>query len=124
MNKVVVFFAEGFEEIEGLTVVDLLRRAGIQVEMVTIKEDSLFVTGAHKIQIKADTYAKDVDYSNVDMVVLPGGMPGTLNLGSCKLVTDTVMDFYKAGKCYLCCTKYFGGFRNHGRKTRRVLSGI
>ena len=98
MNKVVVFFAEGFEEIEGLTVVDLLRRAGIQVEMVTIKEDSLFVTGAHKIQIKADTYAKDVDYSNVDMVVLPGGMPGTLNLGSCKLVTDTVMDFYKAGK--------------------------
>lgn len=98
MNKVVVFLAEGFEEIEGLTVVDLLRRAGITVEMAAIKEDSLSVVGAHKIQIQADTYAKDVDFSKVDMVVLPGGMPGTLNLGSCKLVTDTVMDFYQAGK--------------------------
>lgn len=98
MSKVVVFFAEGFEEIEGLTVVDMLRRAGVEVKIASIREDSLNVTGAHKIQIQADTYAKDVDFSKVDMVVLPGGMPGTTNLGACKLVTDTVKDFFHAGK--------------------------
>lgn len=97
MSKVIVFLANGFEEIEGLTVVDLLRRAGITVETVSIS-DSLTVTGAHNIQVLADTLIGDASLSDGDMVVLPGGMPGTLNLGNCKQVTDTVMDYFKQGK--------------------------
>lgn len=80
MAKVCVFTADGFEEVEGLTVVDLLRRAGEEVLMVSIS-DNLSVTGSHGIEIKADVFFDDVDYSTVDMLVLPGGMPGTRHLG-------------------------------------------
>lgn len=97
MSKVIVFLANGFEEIEGLTVVDLLRRADINVETVSIS-DSLTVTGAHNISVSADTLIKDASLSDADMVVLPGGMPGTLNLGNCKLVTDTVTEYFNQGK--------------------------
>lgn len=74
MAKVCVFTADGFEEVEGLTVVDLLRRAGEEVLMVSIS-DNLSVTGSHGIEIKADVFFEDVDYSTVDLLVLPGGMP-------------------------------------------------
>ena len=97
MSKVVVFLADGFEEIEGLTVVDLLRRAEIQVIMASIMGRES-VTGAHGITVNADALAEEVDFSDADMVVLPGGMPGTLNLGKCTLVTDKVMEFFKEGK--------------------------
>ena len=80
MAKVCVFTADGFEEVEGLTVVDLLRRAGEEVLMVSIS-DNLSVTGSHGIEIKADVFFDDVDYSTVDLLVLPGGMPGTVHLG-------------------------------------------
>lgn len=80
MAKVCVFTADGFEEVEGLTVVDLLRRAGEEVLMVSIS-DNLSVTGSHGIEIKADVFFDDVDYSTVDLLLLPGGMPGTVHLG-------------------------------------------
>lgn len=79
MKKVSVFLAEGFEEIEGLTVVDILRRAGVHTDMVSIN-DSLQITGAHGITVKADITFEKMDFSDVDMLVLPGGMPGTLHL--------------------------------------------
>ena len=79
MANVCVFLAEGFEEVEGLTVVDLLRRAGEEVLMVSIGT-SLEVTGAHDIKVSADRLFEEVDYSDADMLVLPGGMPGTLHL--------------------------------------------
>lgn len=97
MSKVVVFLADGFEEIEGLTVVDMLRRAGITVITASIQSVKE-VKGAHNITVLADELVEDVDYKQVDMVVLPGGMPGTLHLGACKKVTDTVQEFFKAGK--------------------------
>lgn len=97
MSKVIVFLANGFEEIEGLTVVDLLRRADITVETVSIS-DSLTVTGAHNISVLADTLISDAALSDGDMVVLPGGMPGTLHLANCKQVTDTVTEYFKTGK--------------------------
>lgn len=97
MSKVLVFLANGFEEIEGLTVVDLLRRADITVETVSIS-DSLTVTGAHNISVLADTLIEDAALSDADMVVLPGGMPGTLHLGNCKQVTDTVTQYFNQGK--------------------------
>ena len=80
-KKVSVFLADGFEEIEGLTVVDLLRRAEIEVTTVSISEE-LTVHGAHGIDVQADKLFRDVNYEEQDLFVLPGGMPGTLNLGA------------------------------------------
>ena len=81
MSKVYVFLADGFEEIEGLTVVDLLRRAKIETEMVSVMETKQ-VKGSHGIEVSADSMFADNDYTDAQLLVLPGGMPGTLNLGS------------------------------------------
>jgi 4-methyl-5(b-hydroxyethyl)-thiazole monophosphate biosynthesis len=97
MSNVIVFLADGFEEIEGLTVVDLLRRAGIKVTTVSIKEEKE-IMGAHQIQVMADVTLSQADFDGVDMLVLPGGMPGTLHLGECKVVTEKCVEFFKAGK--------------------------
>lgn len=76
---VYVFFAEGFEEVEGLSVVDVLRRAGITVQMVGIKEKK--VRGAHGINIEMDVLIDEIDENQpVEALVLPGGIPGTTNL--------------------------------------------
>ena len=79
MNEVCVFLAEGFEEIEGLTVVDLLRRAGIETRTVSIMGQEE-IKGAHGIIVKADSLFENTDFSEVKMLVLPGGMPGTIRL--------------------------------------------
>ena len=97
MAKVCVFLAEGFEEVEGLTVVDLLRRAGEEVLMVSIGT-SLEVTGSHGIKVSADRLFEEVDYSDADMLVLPGGMPGTLHLGEHKGLTELLIKFNEADK--------------------------
>ena len=97
MSKAVVFFAEGTEECEALLVVDLLRRGKVEV-IVASASGSLTVTGSHKIPVTTDALAEDVDYSDVDLVVLPGGIPGTPNLAANKTVTDTVKAFAAAGK--------------------------
>ena len=98
MKKAVVFLADGLEEIEGLTVVDLLRRVGVQVTMVSIKEKERRVTGAHNIGIQADCFFEYVDFADKDLLVLPGGMPGTTNLGSHAGVTGQIRKFYEEGK--------------------------
>ncbi len=97
MKKIAVFFAEGYEEIEGLTVVDLCRRAGIQVEMVSVT-DSLQVTGSHQIPVIMDKFLADVDFSELDMIVLPGGMPGTRNLEKVPALMEQVKAFAADGK--------------------------
>ncbi len=97
MANVYVFTADGFEEIEGLTVVDLMRRAGAQVQMVSIS-DGLAVKGSHGIEIKADTFFDDVDFDQADLMVLPGGMPGTLHLGEHEGLTGLLQDFAAKGK--------------------------
>lgn len=74
-----VFFAEGFEEIEAVTVVDVLRRAGLGITMVSVS-DGLSVTGAHGIEIKTDKLFGAVNFDDADILILPGGMPGTNNL--------------------------------------------
>ena len=76
MAKVAVILAEGFEEIEALTVVDVLRRANITCHMVGFEDR---VTGSHAIQVQADRVF-DGDLSDYDMIVLPGGMPGSAHL--------------------------------------------
>ncbi len=79
MLKVCVFLADGFEEVEGLTVVDLLRRADVDVTMVSVM-DKRKITGAHNITVEADKLFDEIDYKDVDGLVLPGGMPGTTHL--------------------------------------------
>lgn len=92
-----VFLADGFEEIEGLTVVDILRRAGVETRTVSITEQKL-VTGSHQIPITADCCIGDTDFSEAELLVLPGGMPGTRYLGACKKLTDLLLKFFREGK--------------------------
>ena len=91
-----IFFADGFEEIEGLTVVDMFRRAGISIQTVSIS-DSLTVTGSHDIKVQADCLLKDFDFNTVEMLILPGGMPGTTNLSKCEPLCDALMQFSRQG---------------------------
>lgn len=97
MSKVYVFLAEGFEEIEGLTVVDLLRRAKIDTEMVSVMEGRQ-ITGSHGIKVTADSMFADVDFADADVLVLPGGMPGTLNLGKHEGLCELLKKHYEAEK--------------------------
>lgn len=94
---IAVFFANGYEEIEALTVVDLTRRAGIETWMVSITEEKN-VTGSHGITVSMDKTLKEIDFNEVEMIVLPGGMPGTLNLEACEPLMEKVKEFDKAGK--------------------------
>ena len=80
---VYVFLADGVEEIEALTVVDMCRRAGLDLKTVAIGRDRS-VTGRSDITVEADIRLKDVDWDAADMLVLPGGMPGTKNLEECE----------------------------------------
>ena len=97
MSKVCVFLADGFEEIEGLTVVDILRRAGIKTETVSImgrKE----IHGAHQITVTSDSLFEETDMEDADMLVLPGGMPGTLNLKEHEGLRELLTSFDKRQK--------------------------
>ena len=93
-GEVVVFFADGFEESEGLLVVDLLRRASINVVMAstTGKRD---VKSSRGILIQTDCLAENVNYENAQMIVLPGGRIGTENLKNNELVKKQCIDFAK-----------------------------
>ncbi len=97
MAKVYIFLANGFEEIEGLTVVDLLRRANIEITMVSIT-GSQYVAGSHRIEVKADALFEDLDYSDADMLVLPGGMPGTKYLSEHVGLDKLLKTFHSSGK--------------------------
>lgn len=94
---VYMHLAEGFEEIEALTVVDILRRADIDVQTVSMTGSEL-VEGAHKIPVIADILFEEADYSSANMIVLPGGMPGTLNLEKHKGLKEEMLKFHKNGK--------------------------
>jgi len=97
MSKLGIFMADGCEEIEGLTVVDIARRSDIEVVMISIT-DKREVVGAHNIVFHADALATEVNYEELDGVILPGGMPGTLNLGADATVDKVIKEFAEAGK--------------------------
>ena len=97
MSEVCVFLADGFEKIEGLTTVDVLRRAGISVETVSIMGKKK-VIGSHKIIVKADKKFEKADFSDTKMMVLPGGLTGTRNLGEHKGLAEVIEKFDKEGK--------------------------
>lgn len=97
MAKIYEFLANGFEDIEGLATVDILRRGGIDVVTVSVT-GSEFVETAHGITLKADAIFEDVDFSDADMLLLPGGMPGASNLNAHKGVREALLKHNEAGK--------------------------
>lgn len=99
MSKVYVFMADGTEEVEALTVVDLLLRAGITVQMVSIMKDKQ-IEGAHQIGIRTDLLFDEADYGDGDMIVLPGGGTGTRHLMEHEGLRQ-VLGQYKQNKKYL-----------------------
>ncbi len=97
MKKVYIFLADGFEEIEAITPIDVIRRAEIEVVTVSISDEKT-VTGAHQIPMLADAIFKDCDFNDAELLVLPGGMPGTLNLNKHEALKKLLVDFSKQGK--------------------------
>lgn len=98
MKKVYAFFAEGFEEVEALMVIDLLRRTKkVEVVTVSVTEDKM-VNSSHSFNIMADEVITNIDFEEGDMIFLPGGVPGTPNLSACKLLTDNIIEYNKKGK--------------------------
>ena len=97
MKKVYVFLADGFEDVEALIPVDVLRRGGVDVTTVSISDFPL-VTSAHGVNIEADIMFEQGDFSDADLIFLPGGMPGAKNLFEHKGVCKAVVDQFAAGR--------------------------
>ncbi len=97
MGTVYVFFADGFEEIEALTVVDVLRRAGVTTQIVSVTPDEI-VVGAHKVPILCDVNFENCDFYDAEMLVLPGGMPGAETLSNDVRLSKLIKDFASKGK--------------------------
>lgn len=97
MKKVLLFLADGFEEIEALTTVDVLRRAGVQVTTVSINPTEM-VIGAHGIPVMADGLFADCTPAEADMLILPGGMPGAANLDAHEGLRAAISAHAEAGK--------------------------
>lgn len=102
MKKVAVLLADGFETIEALTVVDILRRAEICCD--TFALEGIEVCSSHKIIVKADKNIDDNEIRDYDCIVLPGGMPGAKNLKDDSRVIELIRDFNNKGKliCAIC----------------------
>ncbi len=101
--KCALFLAEGFEECEALITVDLLRRAEIQIDMVSIM-NSKYVKSSHEIEIKSDYLWDEIDVAQYDGLILPGGKLGTMNLESFEPLKDALLEHFKLGKltCAIC----------------------
>ena len=97
MKTVFLFLADGFEEIEALATVDVLRRAGVQVTTVSINPTEL-VIGAHGIPVMADVLFEQAQYADADMLILPGGMPGAANLDAHEGLRRLITAHAEAGK--------------------------
>ncbi len=114
MSKAAVFFGTGYEEIEALTVVDILRRAGIETDMVSIMGQKS-VTGSHKIMVEMDKLFAEVDFDALDMIVLPGGGIGTDNLEAYEPLMKQVDRFVTEGRMVaaICAAPRILGHRGH-----------
>lgn len=114
MSRVSVFFATGFEEIEALAVVDLLRREKIETDMVSVTGDRT-VKGSHNIPVVTDKLLDEVDFDRTDVIVLPGGGEGTRNLEACESLMRQVDAFVakKRTVCAICAAPSILGHRGH-----------
>ena len=100
-----VFLADGFEEVEALTCIDVMRRAGMPVTTVSINP-GLEVTGAHGVTVLADSLLDDNAYDDAEWLVLPGGIPGAPNLAACEPLCDLLLaqDERGAGVAAICAS--------------------
>ena len=98
-KTIAIPLAEGFEEIEAITLIDLLRRAEFEVTTISINE-ALLVEGAHGIKVEADSKLIEVKEKSFDAVILPGGMPGTLNLKNSESLKSAVINWIDQGAAY------------------------
>ena len=96
-GKVYLFLANGLEEIEGLTVVDILRRGKVDIQTVSV-EGTKSIEGSHGIKLEADLTLEEADLTDGAMYVLPGGMPGTLHLGECEKLTKLLVEADREGR--------------------------
>ena len=97
--KAAEFIVEGFEQIEALTTVDLLRRAGITVDTISVFDEKN-VKSSHNVIIETDKNMKDIDFDDYDMLILPGG-PGTGNYEKSDLLLEKLLDFSKNNNKYI-----------------------
>ncbi|NFE68632.1 DJ-1/PfpI family protein [Clostridium sporogenes] len=97
MTKILVFIAEGFEEIEALTVVDVLRRANIQCDMCSISSNKE-IKGAHNILVNVDKTLEEIKSNEYNALVIPGGMPGATNLRDNNKLINLVKEFNRDKK--------------------------
>ena len=98
MAKVYVFLANGFEDVEALIPVDVLRRGGVEVVTVSVDNDSQMVESAHGVVMLADAVIADCDLTDADLLLLPGGMPGASNLFACEELRKALVYQQEAGK--------------------------
>lgn len=101
--KCLIFLADGFEDCEALITVDMLRRAGVRIDTVTIN-DTEKVTASHGVTMLADRVLKDTDPSDYDVLILPGGKKGTINLEADERVREAIQRHVSQGKlmCAIC----------------------
>lgn len=97
MGTVYAFFADGFEEIEAFTCVDVLIRAGLDVEMVSVTEKHL-IEGAHDVPVICGLLFNDLDFNDANLLLLPGGMPGAATLDKHEGLKELIAGFVKKGK--------------------------
>ena len=97
MKKAYLFFATGFEEVEALTVVDILRRGGVDCKTVSVTGD-YDVTSSHAVTIRADLLFEEQSLEDGDMLILPGGIPGTPNLKAHAGLDKLIRQYHEAGK--------------------------
>lgn len=97
--KVAIVLANGFEEIEAVSVIDILRRGGI--ESVIVGLDRNLVCGAHHIFIQSDILLDELDYNEFEAIVLPGGLPGADNLANSQKLTE-ILNSFDANNKYIC----------------------
>ena len=96
MAKILITIANGFEEIEAITIIDICRRANIEVTIAAIEE--LELIGAHNIKIKADCKIEDIKSDNFDMIILPGGLPNAFTLADNIKVQSLLKEFKEKKK--------------------------
>lgn len=92
-----LFFASGTEEIEALGTADIIRRAGLDLQIVSITGKRI-VTGAHGIRVETDALLEDVEFFDADLLVLPGGMPGATNFAACEDLNERIRDHAYLGR--------------------------
>ena len=106
MPKIIVPISNGFEEIEAINVIDICRRANIEVKIAAVEE--LLTVGAHNIKIQADCKIEDINSDDFDMIVLPGGLPNAFTLAENNKVQSLLKEFKEKKKkiAAICAAPY------------------